>query len=262
MYTPSFKVKKSGVPILSKEDIEVIGERFIRDFCPDALINPQPIDVDKFIESYLGLTPDYQYLSHNGIYLGMTVFNDTDKVIVFSPETQKAEYIHAKARTVIIDNRLLESNQEHRYRFTVMHEGSHDICHSGFFSYNPNQISMFNDGFEPMIQCRVDNYKYGGQVSKQWDDHDWMEWQANKLGAVLLMPKVAVCLVAEQYRKSKRLHDPVSRALLIAQISGLFNVSISAATYRLKDLGYIPQNDNTDYSYGSVIQDFAGVVAN
>lgn len=262
MYTPSFKVKKSGVPILSKKEIEIIGERFIADFCPDALTNPQPIDVDSFVESYLGMTPDYQYLSHNGIYLGMTVFNDTDKVVVFCPETGRAEYIHAKARTVIIDNQLLENNQEHRYRFTMMHEGSHDICHSGFFSYNPNQLSFFTDAPPPMIQCRVDNYKYGGQANKAWDDHDWMEWQANKLGSVLLMPKRAVNLLCEKYGHKYSNQPQLRHALLVGDVSRTFNVSPISADIRLKDLGYIPQDDTTDYSYATALMDFATAVAN
>lgn len=108
MYTPSLRVKNNGVPILSKAEIDAIGERFVQDFQPEVLTNPSPVDIEGFIEFYLGMTPDYQYLSHNGVYLGMTVFNDTNKVPVFDPATNRAEYISAKARTVIIDNRLLD----------------------------------------------------------------------------------------------------------------------------------------------------------
>ena len=106
MYTPSLRVKNNGVPILSKAEIDAIGERFVQDFQPEVLTNPSPVDIEGFIEFYLGMTPDYQYLSHNGVYLGVTVFNDTNKVPVFDPATNRAEYISAKARTVIIDNRL------------------------------------------------------------------------------------------------------------------------------------------------------------
>lgn len=111
MYTPSLRVKNNGVPILSKAEIDAIGERFVQDFQPEVLTNPSPVDIEGFIEFYLGMTPDYQYLSHNGVYLGMTVFNDTNKVPVFDPATNRAEYISAKARTVIIDNRLLDESQ-------------------------------------------------------------------------------------------------------------------------------------------------------
>ena len=173
MYTPSLRVKNNGVPILSKAEIDAIGERFVQDFQPEVLTNPSPVDIEGFIEFYLGMTPDYQYLSHNGVYLGMTVFNDTNKVPVFDPATNRAEYISAKARTVIIDNRLLDEGQRHRYRFTLGHEGGHDIFHSGYFSYNPDQVSIFDDELiAPMIQCRVDNGMTNKSDTRKWDDHD------------------------------------------------------------------------------------------
>lgn len=110
------------------------------------------------------------------MYLGMTVFNDTNKVPIYDPATNRAEYISAKARTVIIDNRLLDENQRHRFRFTLGHEGGHDIFHSGYFSYNPDQTSLFDEEFvAPMIQCRVDSGMTDSADTRKWDDHDWME---------------------------------------------------------------------------------------
>lgn len=72
------------------------------------------------------------------------------------------------------------------------------------------------------------------------------------------MPKCAFDLLARPTRD--KLKTPVSRAILIAKLSDCFDVSIQAATNRLKDLGYIKANDTTDYSYTSAIMDFAGVV--
>lgn len=258
MYTPSLQVKSNGVPILKKGEIDVIGERFVQDFQPEVLTNPSPVDIESFIEFYLGMTPDFQYLSHNGVYLGMTVFNDTNKVPIYDPVTNRAEYISAKARTVIIDNRLLDKSQRHRFRFTLGHEGGHDIFHSGYFSYNPNQMSLFDDeSIAPMIQCRLDSGIANRSNSHQWDDHDWMEWQANRLSAAVLMPKSAVELVVRPF--IDKLNKPVFRAILVEKLSDIFDVSLQAATNRLKDLGYIKANDKTDYSYASAIMDFAGI---
>ena len=60
MYNPSFRVKRNGVPILSGEQISIIGEKYVRDFQPEVLQNPAPVDIESFIEQYLGMTPDYQ----------------------------------------------------------------------------------------------------------------------------------------------------------------------------------------------------------
>mgnify|MGYP004640154599 FL=1 len=114
MFKPRFATSHTLVPILSKDAINDIGEKLVEDFCPQAMTTPTEIDVDRFITRYLGLEQDFQYLSHCGVFLGMTVFNDTDRVPVFNPDRWEAKYIPVKAGTVIIDNILLEENQEHR----------------------------------------------------------------------------------------------------------------------------------------------------
>ena len=49
MYNPTFKTSSTKVPILSREQIDVIGENLVGDFCPDAIIHPQEIDIDRFL---------------------------------------------------------------------------------------------------------------------------------------------------------------------------------------------------------------------
>lgn len=83
MYTPRFRTKKNGVSVLSKDEIDIIGERFVADFCPKAVQTPMKIDIDRFVSRHLGMTQDFQYLSHNGVYLGMIIFNNTDKVPIY-----------------------------------------------------------------------------------------------------------------------------------------------------------------------------------
>ena len=86
MYQPKFRKRKDNIPVLSKLEIDEIAGGYLLDFYPDAVANPQPVNVELFLESYLGLTLDYQYLSNDGRYLGMTVFNDTNSIPVFIPE--------------------------------------------------------------------------------------------------------------------------------------------------------------------------------
>ena len=254
MYTPSYRTQKNGIPVLKKEEIDNIGEEYVRDFQPEVLKKPAPVDIEGFIECYLGMTTDYQYLSHNGIYLGMTVFNDTDKVIVWSPETNRAEYVSAKARTVIVDNRLLEENQRHRYRFTLGHEGGHDIFHSTFFHYDPSQMSFFGSPMAPMIQCRRDNTKMGKTSPRSWNDHDRMEFQANRFSSAILMPKSAVRLVAQRHRREQSL---VRNLAIVHDMVETFDVSLEAATYRLKDLDIVGKDFSVPYAGIDFIEVYA-----
>lgn len=227
---------------MSRKEIDVIGENLVGDFMPDALENPQEIDIDSFAQNYLGMDQDFQYLSHCGVYLGMTVFNDTDKVPVYDPQHECADYISAKAHTVIIDKTLLAENQEHRYRFTMGHEASHEFLHKEYFAYDPDQMTIFDYiGETPvsMVQCRIDTKKMDTKNLEIWTDRDWMEWQANALSSAILMPVSMVRKVAESVKTTKAVFR---NYVIAARVSNVFNVSFEAASYRLKQLGYIPQD--------------------
>lgn len=228
MYKPNIKLTKTGVPVLSKKEIDVIGEKLVGEFSPQALVTPQEIDIDLFVQDYLGMDQDFQYLSHCGMYLGMTVFEDTDKVPIFDPIQERADYISAKAHTVIIDRTLLEKGQEQRYRFTMGHEAGHEILHQKFYSH------------VPMVRCRIDLGKADRKPSAPWTDHDWMEWQANELSAAVLMPMSMVHAVAKEVKESGveeyRLHYE-----MVGRIAEVFQVSLEAASYRLMHLGYLPK---------------------
>ena len=64
MYRPDIIRKKSGAPVLSKKEIDTIGENIVGDFMPEALKSPQEIDIDLLAQDYLGMEQDFQYLSH------------------------------------------------------------------------------------------------------------------------------------------------------------------------------------------------------
>lgn len=95
MYEPQFRCRSNGVPILSHKDIESDAEMFIRDFDPDVLNNPKEVNIEEFAEFYLGLTPEYNNLTHCGLILGRMVFNDSNKVPVYDADAKRAEYIFA-----------------------------------------------------------------------------------------------------------------------------------------------------------------------
>ena len=78
MYRPQLTIKANGLPVVSNDELDVIGERLIADFCPIATLVPQEIDIDRFVVNYLKMEQDFQFLSHCGVYLGMTVFQNTN----------------------------------------------------------------------------------------------------------------------------------------------------------------------------------------
>lgn len=246
MYRPDIKRKKSGTPVLSRREIDIIGEELVRDFNPEALKIPQETDIDLFVQDYLHMEQDFQYLSHCGVYLGMTIFNDTDRVPVYDPIHQKADYISAKANTVIIDKSLLAENQEHRYRFTMGHEAGHGFLHKEYFSFDERQMTLFDVFPESMIQCRIDTKKYNSKQSVTWTDRDWMEWQANALSSAILMPKSSVYKVVKE-ADTGELTDNLLAYYRIFRVAEVFNVSNEAAMYRLKELEIVASDFQFDF---------------
>lgn len=90
-----------------------------------------------------------------------------------------------------------------------------------------------------MVQCRIDTKKMDAKNPEIWTDKDWMEWQANALSSAILMPVSMVRKVAESVKNTKAVFRNYVTA---AKVSKVFNVSFEAASYRLKQPGYIPQD--------------------
>ncbi len=223
-----------NVPLLSAHEINGLAERILSDYCGEVLRKPQPLNIENLLEKYLQLQMDYQYLSNDGHILGMTVFNDTNKVIIFLPEYQKAEYLHADRGTIIIDNNLLDPRQERRYRFTIGHECAHWILHNDYYAYNPDQLSLL-DNSEPFVQCREINGCDLQANKRAWSQTRWLEWQADKLSAALLMPET----ILRRWVGNHPFSSFLDAHSCIKNLAAVFNVSEQAAFLRLHDLNLI-----------------------
>jgi hypothetical protein len=241
MYKPVYKMKSNGLPVVSRHELDIIGIKIVKDFCPTAIKEPMPIDIEHLLQEYLGLDQDFKYLSHNGIYLGMIVFNDTDSVPVYNPVSRQAEYIQVNAGTVLIDQRLLEDSLENRYRYTVGHEASHAILHKEYYEILSKRLEN-----SPLIQCRADNASILKKPRYQWTDNDWMEWHANSLSSSILMPSNTIrSLCAELMPKP----SPFAAAGLIVRTAKIYKVSMQAARIRLKELGIINRCSDSSIDY-------------
>jgi Zn-dependent peptidase ImmA (M78 family) len=241
MYKPVYKKKSNGLPVVSRQELDIIGINIVEDFCPAATREPMPVDIDRLSQEYLGLDQDFKYLSHNCVYLGMIVFNDTDRVPVYNPVSKRAEYIQANAGTVLIDQSLLEDSQENRYRYTMGHEASHAILHKEYFNILSKQTNS-----HPLIQCRADSSRMLSKPKYRWTDNDWLEWHANSLSSSILMPANMVRQLCTELMPKP---SSFTAAGLIIKTSMAFKVSIQAARIRLKELGIITRYSDSNIDY-------------
>jgi hypothetical protein len=242
MYEPQFRCSNSKVPILSHEEIEQDAEMFIMDFEPELLERPREVDIERFVEYYLRLTPEYNNLTHCGLILGRMVFNDNDRIPVYDAEAKRAEYISAKRGTVMIDNTLLDD--EHRFRSTMGHEAGHWIYQQSYFYADPCQMSLFDNMDNTTTACRKSDIE-GGECSDGGrktlsSDHDWLEHQAKYFSAAILMPRKAMKVVCgnKEQRASLRAEFPgFEEEMLASHVADVFNVSVESAKIRIRQLG-------------------------
>lgn len=238
MFKPQYRTRRNGVPILSDSSIDFDAEKFIIDYDATLLTDPRPVDVENFAEYYLGLTPEYNYLSNCGLIMGRMVFNDTNKLPIYDAESKRAEYISAKRGMLIVDNTLLEDNSEYRLRSTVGHECGHWIYHSSYFYVNPDQLTLFGTSDKMSTACRKADIE--GRKRILSSDHDWLEHHAKYFSAAFLMPKSAMKIVCGD----KGMRDGLSRKFpgfeedfLASHVAEVFNVSVESAKIRIKQLG-------------------------
>jgi len=240
MYQPTLCLNSNGIPIISNDELDILGERLVADFNPLLIFSPKEIDIDRFITKYLRLKLDYRFLSHCGVYLGTTVFQETYSLPVFNPDTQSAEFSHVDAGTIIIDSSLLADNQEHRYRFTMGHEGGHSILHPNYYL---NTIGNNNrESKAAYVRCRSDfsvSKKCSQQYTYHLSDKMRLEQQANYLASAILMPR---CTVKMALCRMPNRGQNLWGYRAVVHLSEIFNVSQEAAFYRLKALNYIDKD--------------------
>ena len=232
------------VPFISNNLLDAYAEALVADFSQEFLKYPGIINVEAFIEYYLGLSIRYLHICYDRKVLGMTAFNN-GMLDVIDDETGLPDSVPVTAGTVIIDTSLTTKRNLPRLRFTAMHEAGHWLIHREAFAednlYGP--AGVYENKYLAAKEGHIDY----SRSKKQWTVADRMERQADFLSSALLMPRPAL---REAYRQFFRLHNDKPRKVIKGKsktdnfyaaklpefVSGLFGVSKRAALIRLEKL--------------------------
>ncbi len=224
---------------LSYQDIEKIADTVMHDFNAEFYGNtieakePHPTPIEQFAVDYLNLTVKAERLCSDGSICGITAYSDTEL------ETSIYGYLArmpVKQNEVFLDISFFQPGNIRRLcgsrRFTLAHECAHQLL----YHMEPD---------EGRASCRkMYAYKTSYTARELKTKEDWNEWQANALGAALIMPRRDVALLAEPLLRGRKISVHFDRCTeqdvaIIQYVSGFFHTSVQAAKIRLERLGYL-----------------------
>ena len=235
--------------ILSRENIEEIAAAVTMDFNKfffqdndgEERTKARCTPIDQFASQYLGLSVCFARLSPDGSLCGVTAYADTEYQVVEMGITRK---LRLKRNEVVLDRSFVEPGNIRKLcgkrRFTLAHECAHQIL----FQMESN---------EKKCSCRKmyeEDRAYTVRELKSRED--WNEWQANVLGAAILMPRNEIALAMRNLAEGRRLIRygewfAYPDRLIITTLCDLFGVSRTAITIRLSKLGYMEERPYTEY---------------
>ena len=234
--------------ILSHQQIEEIAAAVTKDFNgfffgkeADEVRIARATPIDQLAKDYLGLNVSFARLSSDGSICGLTAYADTEYIV---EEMGIWRSLPLKRNQVLLDENFIKPGQVRQLcgkrRFTLAHECAHQIL-----------FQMESD--EVKESCEK---KYAARTAYSLRDlksrEDWNEWQANVLGAAILMPQKEIDLAMWYFAAGRTLinyegrfsyKDRFSLSLLCQQLG----VSKAAAIIRLRQLGYIEDRPFAEY---------------
>ena len=232
------------VPYITYDALDEYAVKVIHDAAPELLKQPSILNVEWFVEYYLGMQIEYKRLSYDRKILGMTAFN-TGLVQVVDEFSGKTAPVDVVEGTVLIDPILMEKRNAARRRFTFMHEGSHWLIHRPAFSVNNpfGSPGKYENQYLAAKEGRIDY----SRSQKERNDSERVERQADFLASALLMPLPTLRMAFRNFfgyygerphqivRGSSAADDDFA-SLLPEYVAGEFGVSHRAALIRLEKL--------------------------
>ncbi len=231
-------VKKlsSGILIMNDAAIEDFSYRQLNDFENGYFNVPHRLDIEKFVECYLGIVIYYYKLSFDRSILGATAIRDGAISIINDKGCLEKRTL--KKGDICIDSDAYKMNGI--FAFTVAHEAGHSQFDCNVNPKILNSNYLFHDLSFDLGERKSEKKKKG--------DLDWMEHHANRYAAYLLMPRVFVVRLWMSLFRGSNFDERLSVAqkrreywALICKIARQLGVSNAAMAWRVKELGLITE---------------------
>ena len=207
----------------SKADLEVLAASIIADYRGSVLTPFSPIDIDRLASEYLGLDVSYMDFSQEPGILGVTAYSKCHLHLAHQD-------VELDSNTILLARALkpgARGANEGRRRFTLAHECAHQILYRYESVLSQEEI------------CRPYACRRAFSLRELKTHEDWNEWQADALGAALLMPEELVRRVVYLFAPEDKLTRygdwfPPEEYRRLDNMSRFLGVSHSALLIRLQ----------------------------
>lgn len=235
--------------ILSHANIEEIAAAVMKDFnlffsgpeANEVKQMPQGTPIDQFAGDYLRLDVSFENLSSDGSLCGLTAYEDTEYAI---EENGVSRIISLKRNQVLLDSSFIAPGNVKQLcgkrRFTLAHECAHQLL-----------FQLESD--EAKDACRklyAERRIYSLRDLKS--NEDWNEWQANALGAAILMPQSEIDLAMWRFASMNPIQNyegwlSERDRIIVKMMCETFGVSKAALLIRLRHLGHLEDFPYSEY---------------
>ncbi len=231
----------------SNDEIEDLCEAMIKDFFRSKhYTNVRCVDIEAFVREYLGIPIVYEsFAEPDPGRVGFLSDGNRPLAIVKDGNTEKVLF---PAGTAVIEKYLMNPRESARKRFTIAHEGAHDILER----HVPMQTSpaaAFHSEYDPEVTYTPDMLKEMLSIN---------EYFTNRAAACLLMPRFLVERVLKRQNDGKKVilyeNNVLSQdqKILIQKMADILGVSFTAFRLRLSELELFETKPIEEYLRGGL----------
>ena len=215
----------------TNDEIESLCEAMIKDFFKSRhYTNVLCVDIEGFVEEYLGIPIVYETFAEADP--GRIGFLADGKRPLSVRREGMTQQIVFPQRTAVIESFLLSPKESARKRFTIAHEGAHDVINR-HIPAQARPAAAFHSEFDPEMNYPREMLKEMLSVSESF---------TNRAAACLLMPGFLVERALKRYNESRKVVIYEGNILaqdqkfLIQKMANAMGVSYSAFRIRLMEL--------------------------
>lgn len=224
------------VPVLYKKDLDAEATAFLEKYCPQALLEPMPVPIEKIATEELHLTVLQGHRITDDFSIFGQICFSKGKVLVRDIFKCSETEMDVNRGTILIDAYTFWERNKGCANNTLAHEVYHWHRHRLYAAIK--QI-LRNEKF--IAHRCPSNMSYPSEY-EEWTDEQRMEWQANNMAPRILMPiQTFKIKVDELYQKYNYDDNTLKAAVLTCiadELAKFYGVSRQSALIRMKETGY------------------------